>query len=157
METILFSQSMSLTFGLWPSACAGPALRYGASINWYWPARCVPLPSAVRQSLARARRATYARARATYACHLNFAEAGRNTHPQTPGDRAHAGMCPKLIPGDAPSFPMPALHMCHAALLANAPKLRCLTNDSKATVSVLYWYGNYLKLTEHVSDFWTLA
>ena len=62
-------------------------------------------------------------------------------------------MCPKLIPGDAPSFPMPALHMCHAALLANAPKLRCLTNDSKATVSVLYWYGNYPTLTEHVSDF----
>ena len=29
-----------------------------------------------------------------------------------------------------------------------------LTNDSKATVSVLYWYGNYPTLTEsQVSDF----
>ena len=28
-----------------------------------------------------------------------------------------------------------------------------LTNDSKATVSVLYWYGNYPNLTEQVSDF----
>ena len=28
-----------------------------------------------------------------------------------------------------------------------------VTNDSKATVSVLYWYGNYPNLTEQVSDF----
>ena len=27
-----------------------------------------------------------------------------------------------------------------------------VTNDSKATVSVLYWYGNYPNLTEKVSD-----
>ena len=31
-----------------------------------------------------------------------------------------------------------------------------VTNDSKATVSVLYWYGNYPNLTEEVSDFFEL-
>ena len=48
---------------------------------------------------------------------------------------------------------LPWATSCPVPLLANVPNLHCLTNDSKATVSVLYWYGNYPTLTEHVSDF----
>ena len=32
-----------------------------------------------------------------------------------------------------------------------------LTNDSKATVSVLYWYGNYPPLSLLALTFWSLA
>ena len=39
-----------------------------------------------------------------------------------------------------------------------ARSLTDLTNDSKATVSVLYWYGNYPTITESLTlTFWELA
>ena len=44
-------------------------------------------------------------------------------------------------------------HCTCDTLCSDTSILLLVTNDSKATVSVLYWYGNYPTLTEHVSDF----
>ena len=58
----------------------------------------------------------------------------------TPGgriERRQAGAVKRTLPG-------PASH------------INILTNDSKATVSVLYWYRNYPSLEHPLSYFWNL-
>jgi len=60
------------------------------------------------------------------------------------------------VPAQDMCFPCAARDKGCTVLRTHAV-LQPLTNDSKATVSVLYWYGNYPTLSHLALTFWNLA